>query len=127
MSETGYLPLRTDDLQLLTAEQAWHYRIVPKGQSAGALSFFIDSNTSLPFASEQLEMLFGKEIILEPVAPELIQNSLGKYYRQEQQDSRIKSLVFSGNSEDFFPILSQKPRALAAVIFTLRPMKTAAG
>lgn len=113
MAEQEYIPLKTDDLQLLTPEQAWHYRIIPKGQTHSAISFFIDEKEPAD-AVEQLEMIFGKSIFLEPRQSEMIQKSLSKYYRQDQQDSRVKSLSFTGNSEDFLSNLITEAKNLGS-------------
>jgi type IV pilus assembly protein PilB len=114
MNDLEYIVLKTDDLQVLTPEQAWHYRIIPKAQGLKVLSFFIDEKSPLTDATEQLEMIFGKQVILEPSPSAVIQKSLSKYYRQEQQDSRIKSLSFTGNSEDFLSSLITEAKSLGS-------------
>jgi general secretion pathway protein E/type IV pilus assembly protein PilB len=94
--------IKVDALQVLTPQQAWHYRIIPKTQSVDTLVFFIDAAvTTKDRVAEEMEMLSGKSITLEPLATDIISEALSRYYRREQTDSRVKSLSYSAQSEDF--------------------------
>lgn len=112
MQDLDYIPLRVEDLQVITAEQAWHYRIIPKENSAGMLTFFIDESADAPSVEEELEILFGKNISLEQASRDLVANSLSRYYRQEERDTRIKSISYNGHSEDFLSDLISEAKNL---------------
>lgn len=112
MTNQSYIDLKVENLQVLTPEQAWHYRIIPKEQSPSALSFFVDETTVNSFLQEELEMLFGKIIQLENKSPEVISNSLSRHYRKEQRDTRIKNLSYSGTSDDFLSDLISEAKNL---------------
>lgn len=101
MNEIDYIPLKVEDLQLITADQAWHYRIIPKAHSGNDITFFIDDATFHPSVEEELEILFGKNIRLETTSSDVVSNSLSRYYRKEERDTRIKSLSYKGTSDDF--------------------------
>jgi type IV pilus assembly protein PilB len=97
MNVEEYIALKADDLQLLTPEQAWHYRIIPKSRSADVLSFYADeSYLSENNIADELEMIFGKNIHLEKKASDIIQQSLSRHYRKQQNDSRVKNLEYKG-------------------------------
>ena len=49
--------------QLISAEQAYHYRIIPEAQHNGSLCFKTDSTTKVQLAQE-LEIILGKHIEL---------------------------------------------------------------
>jgi len=79
-------------MQLLTTEQAWQYRIIPKATSNETLSFYTDLALADNGISDELEMLFDKKIIIEQVESEILENALGRYYRQEH-------IIKNGSSE----------------------------
>ncbi|MCR6641078.1 MAG: GspE/PulE family protein [Sporocytophaga sp.] len=104
--------LRADQLQILTPDQAWHYRILPMKEEAQKISFFIDEEAYDPMIAEELEVLLGKTILLEKISSDLIQKSLSKYYLRETGDSRKKSQAYTGTSEDFLSNLIAEAKNL---------------
>ena len=73
MDNLDYLPLTVGDMQLLTPEQAWHYRVIPKLQTEKSLTFFAEDRSGNDAVAEELEMIFGKQVILEWQENDLIQ------------------------------------------------------
>ncbi len=67
--------------QIIQSELAWYYRIIPKSESKESFSFFVDSSMDLNFIEEELSALLGKRVIFEECSEDIIQRSLGKYYR----------------------------------------------
>lgn len=104
--------LRADQLQILTPDQAWQYRILPMKEEAQKISFFIDEEAYDPMVAEELEVLLGKAILLEKISSELIQKSLSKYYLRETGDTRKKSQAYTGTSEDFLSNLIAEAKNL---------------
>lgn len=102
MTENDYISLNTDQQQLITTEQAWHYRIVPKEKQNGSLYFYIDETKAVSSVKDELEILFGKNINLEKTSSELIQKTLGRYYRRGQQGKVSKQVSLAGNKTDDF-------------------------
>jgi type IV pilus assembly protein PilB len=72
----------SDLLQLITADQAWHYRIIPKTQQTNMLSFFIDNELDTPATEDELEILFGTRVHLQGVTSDEIKQALSRFYRQ---------------------------------------------
>ena len=97
MNAEEYIALKADDLQLLTPEQAWHYRIIPKSRSEKVLAFYADEDhLSENNIADELEMIFGKNILLEKKTSDIIQQSLSRHYRKQQNDTRAKNLEYKG-------------------------------
>jgi len=92
MKKIDFIALKPDLMQQLTSEQAWHYRIIPKEQVNGTFSFYIDKKTNRATIIDELELLFNKNVHLEPVASELINESLGKYYRRSSYDKKRRNV-----------------------------------
>jgi len=87
--------IETSLQQLINAEQAHHYRIIPTQQYNGTIRFLTDSDQEAGLKSE-LQIILGKEIELENVAKESINKFLNYNYRiQEKQLS--KELHFSND------------------------------
>jgi general secretion pathway protein E/type IV pilus assembly protein PilB len=112
MDQLDYIPLKVEDLQLLTPEQAWHYRIIPKEKTTSQLSFFIDVNNYSSIIEEELEMLFGKIISLDKKETDIISNSLSRYYRQEEKKGELKNLSSNSSSDDFLSDLISEAKSV---------------
>ncbi|HXA02616.1 MAG TPA: GspE/PulE family protein [Cytophagaceae bacterium] len=112
MAELENLNLKAEELQVINADQAWHYRIIPKELGNGKLTFFIDKNNNDFTIGEELEILFGKTITLHEEATESIQKALAKFYRRENAGNQKKDLNYKGGAEDFLPNLISEAKAL---------------
>jgi type IV pilus assembly protein PilB len=99
MEALDHISLRVDEMQMLTAEQAWHYRIIPKSKDNGVFSFYIDQKSFHPSIADELEMILGNTVSLEATSSEVIHKSLSKYYRVERQ-SNVTAAV-NGSYDDF--------------------------
>ena len=103
-----YIALKADDLQLLTPEQAWHYRIIPKSHSEDSLIFYADEHhLTENNVADELEMLFGKTILLEKKDSGVIQQSLSRHYRKQQNDNRSKNLEYKGEENFLSNLISE--------------------
>lgn len=96
MSIETYIELSAELLQLITPDQAWHYRIVPKSTENGTLTFYSEEGNS---SADELELLFGKNIELITTETLIIQKTLGKYYRK--QNSKTGTFNYNQESNEF--------------------------
>jgi type IV pilus assembly protein PilB len=113
MSELLNIEIKAEDLQVLSPEQAWHYRVFPKKVSSSSLVLFIDQDTDVPSSEMELEMILGKQIYTEPVTRDEIQNLLARHYRLEQKDDRNKQTTYaSGEGDDFLANLISEAKKL---------------
>lgn len=102
MSDNKIIQVSTEIQQLITADQAWHYSIIPKKSENNLLSFYINEEKDLIETKNELEMLFDKNIELEAMPYELISKSLSSYYRKSQKrHDKGNSLLLTEHSEDF--------------------------
>ncbi|PCJ87271.1 MAG: general secretion pathway protein GspE [Flavobacteriales bacterium] len=97
-----YIQLSIEQQQLITTEQAWHYRIVPKSEANGQLEFYVDGTKSANGLQDELEILFGKAIALENTDTETIQQTLSRYYRRGQQGKVSQKADLSAQKTDDF-------------------------
>lgn len=102
MQTLEHILLSADLQQMITTAQAWHYGIIPKSASGNKIEFYIDESKPVSAIYEELEMLLGKDILLEPVSSALLEQSLGKYYRRNQRkpDGGTRQIDAQSN-EDF--------------------------
>src|SRR3954467_5786880 len=116
MTEPEYISLSIDLQHAITPQQAWHYHIIPK-QTEGdkQLTLFVAEDKFHQHLVDELEMLFGKSIILEKANSGVIQKTLGKYYRNTNSHAAIKQ-VSSGNvkADDFLPMLISEAKNLGS-------------
>ena len=88
--------------QTISTDQAWHYHIVPKSVDDDNFIFYADEDKMNSSLCDELEMIFGKTIKIIPTSAELINQTLGKYYRLTYKNKRAETVSFdSNNSEDF--------------------------
>lgn len=113
MAEQDYISLSVDLQHLITPQQAWHYSIVPKhAEGNSKLALYVSEEKKSAQLEDELELLFGKTVELETVAPSIIQKTLGKYYRSTVNNA-VKQ-VSNGNvkADDFLPMLIAEARNL---------------
>lgn len=79
------IQLNTELQQIITSEQAWYFGIIPKACNSREISFYIDDKNKNETIKEELEILFGKSIILENYDSQIIKKTLARYYRQNQK------------------------------------------
>ncbi len=114
MDDLDYISLTVDLQQLLTTEQAWHYRVIPKSSKKENIELFAgdDFNNEI---KDELEILLGKDVKVETISNEIIQKTLGKYYRRNNgYGSTRKIEAFSEKSEDLVQVLIAEAKNLGS-------------
>jgi type IV pilus assembly protein PilB len=107
--------LRTEDLQILTASQAWHYRIVPENSSSNEITFFSDQKNGSAEIKEELELVFGKTVNLILTPTESLLSALHYYYRKEKTEhQKAKNFSPSAHADDFLMRLIQEAKTLGS-------------
>jgi type IV pilus assembly protein PilB len=100
--DAEFVLLKADVVQMITPEQAWHYKVVPVNEADGQWLFYMDENVYAPELSDELEILLGLTIVLEKREKAVIENTLNRYYRQDQKENKLQeSKAFQGKSDDF--------------------------
>ena len=96
-------------IELITADQAWHYNIVPKSSDPDEISFYCLKDD--PLIQEELELLYGKTILLEEIDETELRKLLITYY---PVNAKAKAGIshFSNDFNDFLPKIISEARAL---------------
>jgi type IV pilus assembly protein PilB len=87
----------TQVLQLISADQAYHYRVIPYKQEGRKIYFKTDQYALTELLSE-LQIILGSEVVLESESKQEIERSLQKNYRKRERSFSSTSLNYS---EDF--------------------------
>jgi general secretion pathway protein E/type IV pilus assembly protein PilB len=116
--------ISAEALQVLSAEQAWHYQVIPYQVDGGKLCLFSKKNAP-PSLQEELEILLGRAIELVPLDTEELQRSIGKYYRKVNLERGQVRTVDSGD-RNFLNQLIQEAQQLGGSDIHLEAFEHAA-
>lgn len=113
--EASPLLVAPDVLTLLSAQTAWHYRVVPGELDGNCLEVFTEPERVTAAVSEELELVLGRPVRLLAAAPQLLEQALNKYYlRQEPGRAPVGKMTSVGkvalHSEDFLHQLIREAR-----------------
>jgi type IV pilus assembly protein PilB len=101
----------TNLIQILTPDQAWHYRIVPKNQSGDTVEFYAEETNDHDALAAELEMLLGKKVALQTVPADDIRKSLNSHYRREQSPEKLSAL---SQTDDFLTVMIREAKGLGS-------------
>jgi general secretion pathway protein E/type IV pilus assembly protein PilB len=102
--------LQTAHLHMLSREQAWYYRVLPKQAAAGLLELYCEEQADMEALRAELEIVSGLEIRLFPVIPDMITRLLSQYYMQES--AAVVQVSVNQNAEDFLIQLIREAKNL---------------
>lgn len=97
---------------LITTDQAWHYRVVPKAATDGRYVLYSATGPDEALRSE-LEVLLGVDVELEPMAPQAIERALSTHYRRTGRPSKRVDLS-ERSAEHVLQDLVQEARSLGS-------------
>lgn len=105
--------LASEQLHLITKEQAWHYRVLPKGHAGAVLHLYCESNAEQLNLTEELEIVLNRPIKLEPLDPTQISRMLARHYlRDNHLTTRGKTLTAAEHEGDFLLKLISEAKSL---------------
>jgi type IV pilus assembly protein PilB len=99
-------------IHAITKEQAWHYRILPKGNHTSGLVLLCDENADISQLSDELEIVLGKKIILEQQSLATINMLLNKYYLKESGQHQFQKMTLAIEGDGFLNDLIKEARSL---------------
>ncbi|MFD2162281.1 GspE/PulE family protein [Paradesertivirga mongoliensis] len=111
MSAFKEILLTNDMVHLLSREQAWHYRILPKNEVDGNMVFYCQEDEDENLSAE-LEVILGKQVQLEKLPPEEVTRLLNTYYFKEQGKRQLKTSSFAAGGNDFLDNLIREAKSL---------------
>lgn len=112
MNITPEITLLTEHVHLLTKEQAWHYRVLPRGAYVDSIELYCGESDDRVALSDELEVLLGKDVQLFPIADEAVARLLSKYYIKDNALQGSAQLTPSNNADDFLVNLIQEAKSL---------------
>ncbi|HYG52490.1 MAG TPA: ATPase, T2SS/T4P/T4SS family, partial [Flavobacteriales bacterium] len=112
MSTITEIEIPKDVLQFITPEQAWYYHIVPKSKNNGVLEIYTDDQFDGTKKNE-LEILLNLDIKTEITSPDVLNKTIGKYYRKNNTATK-KAELTQASSDDFVTKLIYEARELGS-------------
>ena len=112
MSSTTEIIVPGHLIQILSREQAWHYRILPKEDQGDRLVFYCEDAADEYSLSAELEVILGKSIALEKIAEEEINRLLSTHYFKEQGRRELRASSYSVSGADFLDNLISEAKGL---------------
>ena len=96
------IQITTNERQVITSQQAWHYGIIPKRSNGTSFTFYVDADKNQDEIKEELEFIMGRSITLEPVSHESIVNALSRYYQKDKKQKNNSNIgQINVKSNDF--------------------------
>ncbi len=100
--------LSAEILQLITPDQAWNFNIVPVFSNEKIIRFSVSDQENIGELIQILEMLFQKEVQLEPIPENELKAMLSRFYRiNESSDKKIKVHSLSNQDDFLFNVVNQ--------------------
>ncbi|SHI73779.1 type IV pilus assembly protein PilB [Mesonia phycicola] len=103
------IDLSTEHQQLISGKLAFHYKIIPESKIDNILTLYIANSKKDNHYIEELELILGCSVKFNPVSDEIINKTLSKYYRSNNNEKRDTS--FSLNT-DFLENLILEAKSL---------------
>lgn len=98
-------------IQVISKEQAWHYRIIPKLSEADVLVFLCDEEP-IHGLLEELEVMLGKQVLLEKCEASVISLLLNTHYLKESGQHQFQKTISLAEGDGFLNDLIREARNL---------------
>lgn len=109
------LELSTELINVIDAEQAWKYYIVPFQEEKGVYHFYIDEECSIESTQMELEMILGSAVQLHAYPKSVIQPYLSKYYRRQRTGSQsVTQFKLKSHNDDFLAQLIREAKQIGS-------------
>lgn len=99
-------------IHLITKEQAWHYRILPKENNNGELTLLCDEDVFDDFLAHELEVVLGKQVRLEKQSAAVVSALLNLHYLKESGQHQFQKIAIAVEGEGFLNDLIHEARTL---------------
>ncbi len=107
-----YIEITPDIQHLITSQQAWHYRIVPKSVNDAGIELYADRDYFQPFHKDELEMFFNQTVIMHLKDSSIVHQTLGRYYRKENTNTGKTTVLTGIKSDDFLTTLISEAKRM---------------
>ncbi len=113
MSQTTHITLDTNLQQTISADQAWHYRIVPEQNGEESCQFYIAPREDKEALQIELEIVLGKSVTLTEYNEDEVNKALNKYYRRAGE-GKVSITTDDAYDEHFVSKLISESKALGS-------------
>jgi type II secretory ATPase GspE/PulE/Tfp pilus assembly ATPase PilB-like protein len=86
--------------QVINADMAWSYGIIPAAIDTHDIQFYVSKETDLDLIRDDLEMLMGKSVDFIVLDHVIFRKNLGKYYRRSGNNTGNKVATHQGDKDD---------------------------
>lgn len=121
----------TEIIQLFTSHEAWSYRLVPYARKGdGCVSCVGEKSRNYTNVIQEIEVLSGFKIAIEPIESNELSRLLNSYYRRDDKQTAAPHLTDRtriGSGQGFLMDLIDKPLMSMRVIFILNHTKIVVG
>lgn len=100
--------------QVINADLAWNYGILPAEDKQDVLTFYISADADQSLIADELEILMGKSIAFLPIEHLILRKNLGKYYRRSGNNGKESVLTHQGNKDDFLIQIIHEARSIGS-------------
>lgn len=113
-SNNQHIEISIEQQQIINAELANHYRIIPFDENANSISFYTDkSEENRVKLIQELQLLLDKKITIAAADSEIIQKALATYYRIGDHETTTSNEL-NQLSTDFLDELIQEAKLIRA-------------
>ncbi len=114
MQETQEIEISLELQQLINADLAWSYGVIPAEESEGSISFYISEEADKDYIKDDLEVLMGKSIDFIVVNHVVLRRNLGKYYRRSGNTKKGEINTHQGDKDDFLLQIIHEARGIGS-------------
>ncbi len=95
--------------QIISKEQAWHYKIVPfkKDTDTGKIHFYAEDNEQVESLADELEFLLGFNLQLNPIPQKEIDELLSRNYLVNNKKVQVRTNQDVGSESFVFDLLNE--------------------
>ncbi len=116
MDKSNEIVMSTEQQQLINADLAHSYQIIPKQDDGEVIMFYVSETNTKDGLTEELSFITGKEVRLQRIAESSIQKALITYYRgvhsKKENDHSDQQLRLASN--DFLEQLIFEAKAIGS-------------
>lgn len=95
MKNAQEIQISTELQQLVNADLAHHFKVIPKKDAPDTLELYIDETNYDKSVTEELELYLGKPLLFEKVSSEVLNKALFVYYRKTHSNQSINKEISS--------------------------------
>lgn len=99
-------------LTALTKDQAWHYRVLPKSSDEMGLLLLCDETESISILADELEIVLGRRVMLDPLPATTISLLLNQHYPKENGQHQFQKMTLAIEGDGFLNDLIREARTL---------------